>query len=97
MTHFTKVKGLGYRPYWKENKHERLGIKGFRVLIVTKSEKRKDNMRAAIREWLTTVTPHPSEMWIFTSEERYHLARPESILQRIWQTAPDDRLVSLVG
>jgi hypothetical protein len=97
LKRFLRAKGMAYRALWKQDVHEaHFGIKGFRVVVIAQTERKKETLRQIIREWLATVTNHPSEMWIFTSEERYTIHRPSSILEPIWQTAGDDRLLSLL-
>jgi hypothetical protein len=96
LKRFLRAKGMAYRALWKQDVHEaRFGIKGFRVAVIAQTERKKETLRQIIREWLATVTDHSSEMWIFTSEEHYTIQRPASILEPMWQTASDDRLLSL--
>lgn len=97
LKRFLRAKGMAYRALWKEKLQEKLfGIRGFRVLVIAQTERKKDMLRQRIRKWLATVTDHPSAMWLFTSEERYQLHQPESILSPIWQAAGEDQLVSLL-
>lgn len=87
------------RAYWvwgvKDKGHAKnFGIKSFRVLTITKSEQRKENLRKTTKnadDW-----QKGSPMFWFTSEQNYNMEKPESILKPIWQTAKDDRHRSLL-
>jgi len=99
LSRFVRAKGRGYREYRKSGDYQRLGIKGFRVLIVAPNQSRLQSLRQSIAAWLKDETDHPLEkiqMWLFASEERYSLTNPMSILAPIWQTVGDERFVSLL-
>jgi hypothetical protein len=78
-----------YWYYWKQEGHtKKYNIKGFRVLTLTKSTQRANN--------LTQVTKQADEkqkgsvMFWFASEKSYELQDPGSVLKPIWQTPGDD-------
>lgn len=82
-----KMKAYWY--YWKENQHKKkLEIDSFRVLTITKSQERKENLRELTKQ--ADDRKNGSEMFWFTSEENYNLKDPQSILKPIWQTPRDD-------
>jgi hypothetical protein len=75
-------KTRAYWQFWKEEGHkDRFNISVFRVLTITISEKRKENLRRLARE---------SEMFLFACEKMYNLGRPETILKPIWQSPKDN-------
>jgi len=82
------------KAYWhwgmKEKGHtKRFGIKTFRVLTITKTEQRKNNLRQITKQADNRKTG--SLMFWFTSEENYSIQKPESILKPIWQTPKDHK------
>jgi len=84
-----------YWNWWKEGRHtKRFGIKAFRVLTITKTEKRKENLRQTTKK--ADDRQVGSYMFWFTSEENYSIQRPESILEPIWQTAKDNEWHSIL-
>lgn len=83
----TKMKA--YWRYWREGKHQtQLGIKDFRVLTVTKSEARKENLRKITKE--ADDRKIGSAMFLFASEEQFTPEEPATLLQPIWQSPKDD-------
>lgn len=85
--------------YWRWNKREKghtkkFGIKAFRVLTITKSEQRKQNLRKITKG--ADYRQEGSYMFWFTSEKNYSIQEPESILAPIWQTPVDDNFHSLL-
>jgi Replication-relaxation len=63
------------------------GMKGFRVLTLTLSEERKDNLRRIAQE----VNPQGRGLDLFWFAcERSYQARPQELLAAIWQTPLDD-------
>jgi len=65
---------LGYYHLWKEGLHTaRWGFKAFRVLTVTPSEKRVENMIAVQRE---IVGEHGSNLFLFTTPKRLQEKSP---------------------
>jgi len=84
-----------YWNWWKQGRHtEKFGIKAFRVLTITKTEKRKENLRGITKK--ADDRQRGSLMFWFTSEKKYSLQKPESILESIWQTAKDDSFHNLL-
>jgi len=86
------------RAYWRwsrQGKHtKKFGIKAFRVLTITKSEQRKENLRKITKG--ADDRHKGSYMFWFTSEQNYSIQKPESILGPIWQTPVDDSFHSLL-
>jgi len=90
---FRKIKA--YWHYWKQGGHtKKYDIKGFRVLTLTKSTQRADNLRKASR--LADDRQVGSVMFWFTSEKHYKLEQPESVLRSIWQTPVDETWHSIL-
>jgi len=84
-----------YWRWWKDGRHtKRFGIKAFRVLTITKTKQRKENLRKITKK--ADDRQVGSFMFWFTSEENYSLQRPESILEPIWQTPKDDSYHSVL-
>lgn len=87
------------RAYWRwyrEGGHtKKFGIKkGFRVLTITKTEQRKENLREITKSADDAQTG--SFMFWFTSQQKYSIQKPETILGPIWQTAKDDKWHSIL-
>jgi len=84
-----------YWNWWKQGKHtKRFGIKAFRVLTITKTEKRKENLREITKK--ADDRQRGSLMFWFTSERNYSLQKPESILDAIWQSPKDNNYHSVL-
>ena len=84
-----------YWNWWKEGRHtKRFGIKAFRVLTITKTEKRKENLKQITKK--ADDRQRGSLMFWFTSEKNYDIQKPESILEPIWQTPKDDSYHSIL-
>jgi len=84
-----------YWNWWKQGKHtKRFGIKAFRVLTITKTEKRKGNLREITKK--ADDRQRGSLMFWFTSERNYSLQKPESILDAIWQSPKHDNYHSVL-
>jgi hypothetical protein len=78
-----------YWSFWKQAKHKsQLGIESFRVLTVTKTEERKENLRRITKEADDRKSGSP--MFWFASEARFSPENPASIFAPIWQSAKDD-------
>ncbi|MBA7495120.1 hypothetical protein ES702_05699 [subsurface metagenome] len=84
-----------YWNQWRQGRHtKRFGMKAFRVLTITKTKQRKENLRK-ITEGANDGQKGSLMFW-FTSEENYNIDKPESILESIWQTPKDDSSHSLL-
>jgi hypothetical protein len=66
-------------------------ISSFRVLTLTVSDARKENLRAIARE----VTSSGQGIFWFTCERAYQ-NNPAAVLNAIWQTARDDEYRQLI-
>jgi hypothetical protein len=65
-------------------------IKQMRVLTITKSEARKDNLRKIAQQ----ISPEAKGLFWFICEKAY-LGNPQQIFENTWQTLEDDTLRSL--
>jgi protein involved in plasmid replication-relaxation len=82
LKRFTR-KLLAYAAYSRTEKHkEKFGIQKFRVLTVTSSRARCRNLvqAAAAAEDLREA----AGIFLFTTEEKLALSRPETIFEKIW-------------
>jgi hypothetical protein len=82
LERFTR-KLKAYAAYFRQKKHEeKFGITLFRVLTVTSSAERQRNLlsSAEAAEDLRRL----KRMFLFTTEEKLSLARPETIFEKIW-------------
>jgi DNA-binding HxlR family transcriptional regulator len=78
-----------YWAYWRDRKHKtQLNIENFRVLSVTKTEERKENLRKITKG--ADDKQSGSLMFWFASEEHYTPDDPASLLRPIWQTPRND-------
>lgn len=89
MTNDRFVKKLkAYWAWWKQGgskkKHD---VENFRVLTVTQSYQRRDNLRAAAID--ATPVKGGSGMFWFCCEKDYQVSEPSSILSPIWVRAND--------
>lgn len=83
-----------YFKYWKEKGcKKKLDIESFKVLIVCKTESRMKNLISITKQADDLKTG--SGMFLFTSEERFNIQDPKSVVRRIWQTPKDNALHSL--
>lgn len=85
-----------YWQWWKAGGHERkFRIKNFRVLTITKSEARKENLRKITRQ--ADPVGRGSEMFLFACANNYNLDELDSILAPIWQSPKDESRHSFAG
>ena len=87
------------RAYWvwgmkEKGQIRKFDIEAFRVLTITKTEQRKQNLRRVTKEADDRQTG--SFMFWFTSKQKYNTQTPESILGPIWQTPIDNRWHSIL-
>jgi hypothetical protein len=81
--------------WWKTGGHQRkFSIPRFRVLTLTTSEKRKENLRTLAK--LADDGKCGSPMFLFACEKSFELQRPSTILNPIWQSPLDDAQVPLL-
>jgi hypothetical protein len=79
-----------YWQWWLEEKcKDKLGVSKFRVLTVTISEERKENLRRITKK--ANDGKEGSSMFLFACEKKYSIEKPESILDPIWQSSRDDK------
>jgi hypothetical protein len=81
------------KTYWKWYREKRfqktLGIGNFRVLTITKSEERAENLRKIAKNADDRKTG--SNMFLFLSETQYSLVKPEAVLSPAWVSAKDEK------
>ena len=75
----------GYWAYWQKQGHtKKYEIKKFRVLTITLTEARKENLRKTTRK--ADEKQKGSALFMFGCERSYSLEEPQGILEDIWQT-----------
>lgn len=80
-----KDKILAYRQWWRQGgARKRFGIENFRVLTLTVSQKRRDNL---VKTAQRVVEKGGYYMFWFCCINEIDLAKPESVLEEIWTTA----------
>ncbi|MEM2915244.1 MAG: replication-relaxation family protein [Candidatus Bathyarchaeia archaeon] len=79
-----------YWLWWKQGGQKGLGVDNFRVLTITKTRQRMENLVELARR--VDDSGKSSYMFWFTTEDNYQLEQPETILQDIWLT-PKDKLM----
>ena len=84
-----------YWYWWKEGGHRReLGINRFRVLTISISDRRKENLRKIARN--ADDRKQGTAMFLFACERSYSLDEPETILNPIWQSPVNDTWYSIL-
>jgi hypothetical protein len=80
---------------WKREKRyeQRLGITRFRVLTLTISDKRKQNLRLTAKE--ADEQRRGSNMFLFLSEKEFSLKNPEVLFSPLWLSPKDEAKHSL--
>lgn len=80
------------KTYWEWSRNKtyngHLNITGFRVLTITPSEERKDNLRTTAKN--ADTRREGSAMYLFACEKDYSLKKPEAVLSPIWLSPKDD-------
>jgi hypothetical protein len=90
---FKKMKA--YWQWWQEEGHKKkFNISVFRVLTITISEERKENLRKITKK--ADERQRGSEMFLFACEKDYNLEKVESILKPIWKSPRDETLHHLL-
>jgi Replication-relaxation len=79
-----------YATYVRDNPSS--PIKQMRVLTITRSEERKQNLRKIAQQ----VSPEAKNLFWFISEKVY-LGQPQKVFEPTWQTLEDNTLKSLYG
>jgi hypothetical protein len=81
-----------YYAFWRAyvNDNQSSPIKQMRVLTITRSEERKQNLRKIADE----VSPKAKNLFWFVCEKAY-LGKPQEIFKDTWQTLEDNSLKSL--
>lgn len=83
------AKMYAYWDWWREKKYnDWLGITKFRVLTITDTQGRKENLRVTSRE--ADTRREGSNMFLFACEKDYSLKNPEAVFQTIWASPKDD-------
>lgn len=75
---------------WKEegNYKKKFNIERFRVLTITISEARKENIRKIAKRGIGRPGGYP--LFLFACEKNYDFTNPASILKPIWQSPEDE-------
>ena len=71
-----------------------LGLKPIRILTITKSQERINNMIAAGKE--ADPWAKGSRIFLFSQAKQFTLKNPIRILEPVWQNGRDQQLVSLI-
>lgn len=78
-----------YWQWWREEYGKRtLNITRFRVLTITLSEERAQNLRRIAKE--ADPRKQGSNMFLFASEQSFSLAKPQDMLEPIWRSPKDE-------
>ena len=92
--YFAKLRA--YWLWWKQGGHQRtLNIANFRVLTLTISEKRNQNLRALAKQ--ADDRKQGTTMFLFACEKSFSLEDPATILKPVWQTPVGDRWHTILG
>jgi hypothetical protein len=84
-----------YWTWWKQGgSKKKHGVEHFRVLTITPSPQRRDNLRKVATK--AAPVKGGSSMFWFACEKDYAVDNPESILGPIWTTAKDEQRHSLL-
>src|SRR4029453_6664226 len=81
-----------YYAFWATSVRDRGSspIKQMRVLTITRSEARKDNLRRIAQQ----ISPEAKNLFWFTCEKSY-VGNPQQVFASTWQTLEDNTLRSL--
>lgn len=90
---FKKMVGY-WGAYQQDLFKKNFGFKAGRVLIVTKSQDRINNMIAVNKE--VDDRKKGSKMFLFTTQGQIDLSQPGELLKSIWRNGRDDSLSSLL-
>ncbi|RPJ74773.1 MAG: hypothetical protein EHM20_10045, partial [Alphaproteobacteria bacterium] len=77
-----------YWLWWKQGGQKSMGIENFRVLSITKTKNRMENLIEVSKR--VDDNYKSSYMFWFTSIDNYQLSQPENILEDIWLTSKDN-------
>jgi len=83
-----------YWLWWRQGKSKESGIETFRVLTITRTEQRKENLRRITK--YADERQAGSRMFWFTDSGSYQLSKPDTVLGDIWQTSKDNALHHLL-
>ena len=83
---FNKMRA--YWLWWQKGGQKSLGIENFRVLTITKTKERLENLIEVTKR--VNSSQACSYMFWFASIDNYQLAQPENILKDIWLTLKDN-------
>lgn len=98
-TRFYRKKVLGYIEYYRRSKHrEAYKISEFRVLTTTLTKERRDNLRETIQNRLAEriLSARNRKRFVFACEKDYGVAKPASILSKIWFRLVDQEPCSIL-
>jgi hypothetical protein len=83
----------GYYHFWRQDKHKNHGLSAFRVLTITISVARKENLRAIAKNADTNKQGFAGFWFAYEKEYAEH---PENLFKPIWQTPRDDSYRALL-
>ena len=84
-----------YWDWWRSEKCKNsLGVTRFRVLTITISEERKENLSVITKN--ADTRQEGSNMFLFASEKSYSLEKPEAMLSPIWGSPKDGTLHAIL-
>lgn len=89
------MKLRAYWAWWKQGgSRKKHGVEHFRVLTITPSRERRDNLRKTAIE--ASPGKNGSGMFWFACEKDYNVQEPETVLGDIWVTAKDGEMHGLL-
>ena len=92
-SYFKKM--LGYWEGYRQNIFEELyGFKAFRVLTITKSQDRINNMINAGKQ--VDVRKKGSRMFLFAAANDFNLDYPVRVFKKVWRNGRDGELISII-
>ena len=92
--YFRKLRA--YWLWWKSGGHQRkFAISRFRVLTLTTSEKRKENLRRLAKD--ADDGRRGSPMFLFACDKSFRLEDPQTILEPIWQSPANNTFQPILG
>lgn len=86
---------MGYWESYRQDKFKELfNFPGARLLTIAKSNQRIDNIIEAGKE--VDGRKQGSRMFLFLSQDKINIDRPEELLEAVWRNGRDDQLAGLL-
>ena len=90
------LKCRGYLNIWNDKiAHTQMGLRSFRVLYVTSSEKRMENMLEQLRKIKSLQSR--TDIILITAADLFSLSKPDSIFKPIWKYLDSDGNIGETG